>query len=142
MIRIQLQGQPAKPPVTCGPNWAKADWDGMREDIADTDWYSLLRDKNTEETWETIKGRLTNLTAKFVPLRKRRPPDRPFWMNKEILRAMGRKKRLWKRLRRGENSSEYNEAEKQLRNLIRNAKRNFEKNWLKTRGIVVPFTPT
>ena len=114
----------------------------MREDLADTDWYSLLKDQNTEEAWESIKGRLTNLTAKFVPLRKRRPPDRPIWMNKEILKAMGRKKRLWRKLRRGDNSTEYNEAEKKLRNLIRNAKRNFEKNWLKTKGIVDPSTPT
>ncbi len=139
MIRIQLQGQPAKVPVSCGPNWAKADWDGMRGDLADTDWYSLLREQNTEEAWESIKGRLTSLTAKFVPLQRRRPPDRPIWMNKEILRAMSRKKRLWRKLRRGDNSTEYNEAEKKLRNLIRNAKRNLEKKLAKDKGNSRPF---
>ncbi len=111
----------------------------MRGDLADTDWYSLLKDQNTEEAWESIKGRLTSLTAKFVPLQKRRPPDRPIWMNKEILRAMSRKKRLWRKLRRGDNSTEYNEAEKKLRNLIRNAKRNFEKKLAKDKGNSRPF---
>jgi hypothetical protein len=83
----------------------------MRGDLADTDWYSLLREQNTEEAWESIKGRLTSLTAKFVPLQKRRPPDRPIWMNKEILRAMSRKKRLWRKLRRGDNSTEQRSGE-------------------------------
>ncbi len=65
MIRIQLEGKPARPPATSGPDWAKADWDGIRDDLAATDWYSLLRNKNTEESWEIIKERHT-----FVKLYK------------------------------------------------------------------------
>ncbi len=60
-------------------------------------------------------------------------------MNKEILRAMSRKKRLWRKLRRGDNCTEYNEAEKKLRKLIRNAKRNFEKKLAKDKGNSRPF---
>jgi hypothetical protein len=70
----------------------------MRDDLSATDWYSLLRNKNTEESWEIIKERLTNITKTFVPLRKRRPPNKPIWMTREILRAMGKKRRLWKKL--------------------------------------------
>jgi ribosomal 50S subunit-associated protein YjgA (DUF615 family) len=73
-----------------------------------------------------------------VPLRKRRPPGRPVWMNREILRAMGKKRRLWKKSGRAPNN-EYAEAEKKLRNLIRNAKRNFEKKLAKSHGNSKPF---
>ena len=50
--------------------------------------------------------------------------NKPIWMNREITRAMDRKRRLWRRKAPAE---EYREAEKKVRNLIRNAKRNFEK---------------
>ncbi len=96
MVRIQLQGQPAKQSFTCSPDWNKADWDGMKDELKDTDWYTTLRDMNTEESWTAIKVRLNRLTEEFVPVRKRRPPGRPVWMNREILRAMGKKRRLWK----------------------------------------------
>ncbi len=139
MIRIQLQGKPARLPATSGPDWAKADWDGMRDDLAATDWYSLLKKKNTEESWDIIKDRLTNLTSTFVPLRKRRPPSKPIWMTREILRAMGKKRRLWKKTGQGVPSVDYIAAEKKVRNLIRNAKRNFEKKLAKSHGNSKPF---
>jgi hypothetical protein len=77
MLRIQLQGQPAKQTFTCSPDWNKADWDRMRNDLKDTDWYATLRDLNTEDSWAAIKERLNHLTEEFVPLRNRRPPGRP-----------------------------------------------------------------
>jgi hypothetical protein len=60
-------------------------------------------------------------------------------MNKGILRAMKRKKRLCRKLRRGESSIEYNKMEKKLWNLIRNAKRNFEKKLAKDKVNRRPF---
>ncbi len=44
----------------------------MRNELKDMDWYTTLRDMNTEESWTAIKERLNRLTEDFVPLRKRR----------------------------------------------------------------------
>ncbi len=93
----------------------------MRCDLSETDWYAQLEGQNTEEAWNTIKTRLTRLRDQYVPVRSRRPPNRLIWMNRDILRAMGRKRRLWRKIGNSEPSVEYIQAEKKLRNLIRNA---------------------
>ena len=48
-------------------------------------------------------------------------------MSQEILRAIRKKKRLWKQNKHKADKREYIEQEKKTRNLIRNAKRRFEK---------------
>ena len=125
MLNIQLNtGKPPPAVDLKKPDWNKADWDSMKRDLASTDWYHTLRGLNTESAWSTIKTRINNLISRYVPVRKVRPPNRPVWMNREIARAMDRKRRLW---RRRAPADEYKEAEKKVRNLVRNAKRNFEK---------------
>ena len=59
-----------------------------------------------------------------MPARKIRPPNKPMWMNREISRAMDKKRRLW---RRRVPAEDYKAAEKKVRNLVRNTKRNFAK---------------
>jgi Reverse transcriptase (RNA-dependent DNA polymerase) len=48
-------------------------------------------------------------------------------MTREILRAVRRKRRMWKKEDGRNVSQQYREAEKKVRNLIRNAKRNLER---------------
>ena len=69
--------------------------------------------------------------------KKNRSTNRPIWMTREISRAMGRKRPLW---RKEAPADEHKEAEKKVRNLIRNAKRNFERKKLaKNNGNSKPF---
>lgn len=61
-------------------------------------------------------------------------------MNQEIIRAIRKKKRLWKRDKFKLDKTEYKEQEKKTRNLIRNSKRNFEKKLASgSRGNKKPF---
>jgi len=137
MLLIQLNGGCPHPPNNIPkPNWNKADWQGMREEVSNIDWHTTLRGLNTEATWQEIKSTLQNLIVNYVPLRKQRKPNKPIWMNNEIARAMDRKRRLWKRKAP---VNEYKEAEKKVRNLVRNAKRNFEKKLAKNNGNSKPF---
>jgi hypothetical protein len=64
---------------------------------------------------------------KHVPLKPRGRPGRPPWMTREILRAVRKKRRMWKKENSRKVSEEYKQVEKQVRNLIRNAKRNLER---------------
>ena len=108
----------------------------MRNELSIIDWYTDLRGLDTDSTWLKIKNMLNEVTAKYVPLKKPRPSTRPVWMNREISRAMERKRRLW---RRRAPAAEYNEADKKVRNLIRNAKRKFEKKLAENHGNSKPF---
>jgi hypothetical protein len=65
--------------------------------------------------------------SECVPLRRRRNPNRPPWMSKEIMCTVRKKKRLWKRDKHKEDKTKYKEHEKLVRNLIRRAKKEFEK---------------
>jgi hypothetical protein len=54
-------------------------------------------------------------------------------MTREILRAIRKKKRLWKQLRGSQVTEEYREVEKNVKNMVRSAKRKFERK-LAARG--------
>ncbi len=125
MLLVQLYGgQPQEKGPPQRLDWNRANWDGMREDLSGINWHNQLNGLETEAAWIYVKSTLHSLTSKYVPLKKTRPPNKPIWMNREISRAMARKRRLWRRRAPAE---EYKEAEKKVRNLVRNAKRNFEK---------------
>ena len=66
---------------------------------------------DTEAAWMEIKTTINKLTEKHVPLKRPRPMNKPIWMNREITRAMDRKRRLWRRKAPAE---EYREAEKKV----------------------------
>jgi hypothetical protein len=140
MIKIVLSdGQQGKKKVGGGHDWSRADWALMKNELANLDLYEQLADLNTEQTWSRIKTVLDDLVLKFVPQRKQRHPGKPLWMNREISRVLGRKRRLWHKLRGGTPTEEYKDADKKVRNLIRNAKRNFEKKLAANNGNSRPF---
>jgi hypothetical protein len=110
------------------PDWNKADWAGIKRELGRDNWDELLRDKSTEQAWDLLKGRVHGLVEKYVPARRRRNHNRPPWLSREILRAIRRKKRLWSSAKQGQKLQEYQETDKQVRNMIRNAKRKFERS--------------
>jgi hypothetical protein len=107
-------------------DWRRADWDGMREELRDTGWMQGLRDGSTEESWDIFRRKVTKMVGKFVPVKRKRNQNRPAWMTREILRAVRKKKKLWKKVRNGVITDEYRQVEK-VKNIIQRAKRNFEK---------------
>ena len=109
------------------PDWRRADWTAMRTELEDRAWINRVRSSNMEAAWQLVKGKVEELTRKYVPVRRRRNQNRPAWMTQEILRAIRKKKRIWKTVKFKEDKREYIQHEKKTRNLIRNAKRKFEK---------------
>ena len=109
------------------PDWKRADWDAMREELRTGDWLQQLKRSGAARAWEILRAKMENMIEKYVPERRKRNNNRPAWMTQEILRAIRRKKRIWRTVRGGQITEEYREAEKKVRNLIRNSKRSFEK---------------
>ena len=108
------------------PNWRKADCIQIEKDLMDAKLVSRAENCTAEETWNLIVDTVQATVAKNVPLKPRRAPNKPAWMSSDILRALRRKKRIWRR-EKFQDSAEYREAEKKVKNLIRNAKRSYER---------------
>jgi len=109
------------------PDWRRANWDAMRADMNTGDWLMRLKRSGAAGAWDILRSKVERLIEDHVPVRRKRNSNRPAWMTQEILRAIRKKKRIWKTIRGGPVTDEYRQAEKKVRNLIRNSKRKFEK---------------
>jgi Reverse transcriptase (RNA-dependent DNA polymerase)/Endonuclease-reverse transcriptase len=115
-------------------DWRRADWQQMRDELHNVRWDELLRNCSADQAWCTFKKRVEDLVSKHVPARRRRNHDRPPWLSRDILRAIRKKKQLWRRAKEGQNVDQYKAAEKSVKNMIRNAKRKFELDIVKGCG--------
>ena len=111
-------------------NYSKADYQEMRNQTRSLDWTEELTDKDTEESWQVIKGFLEKMVTDYVPWKKRKRNNAPPWMTKEIKKALQEKKKAWdswKRRRGGEEKRVYKESESRVKRLIRNGKNGIER---------------
>jgi hypothetical protein len=76
--------------------------------------------------WALFRKEVESEVKKNVPVRKERKGGRAAWMTREIMAAVRRKKRLWRKAKRRACMEEYCDADKEVKKLIRNAKRKFE----------------
>jgi Reverse transcriptase (RNA-dependent DNA polymerase)/Endonuclease-reverse transcriptase len=126
---------PALAPSDRGlPDWRRAYWEAMRREMRACNWNERLYRQNAEQEWSTLKGHVHELISRHVPDRRRRNHNRPPWLTRDILRAIRRKKKLWRAAKSGQQVEEYKVAEKQAKNMIRNAKRSFERGIAKGCG--------
>ena len=97
MLEASLVG-PAKDEETTQlvPDWLKADLGAMKDAIANIDWKMEFGEKNGKECMDVIYKVLDRETEKHVPMKLRRTGQKPIWMNKNILRLIRKKKRLWR----------------------------------------------
>jgi Reverse transcriptase (RNA-dependent DNA polymerase)/Endonuclease-reverse transcriptase len=131
--RVTVKASP--PPSSRGlPDWRRADWQAMRDELRRENWDELLSGTTADQSWTILKQRVDDLVTRFVPQRRRRNHNRPPWLSRDILRAIRRKKKLWRHAKQGQRVDEYKIAEKAAKNMIRNAKRNFEKSIAKGCG--------
>jgi hypothetical protein len=99
----------------------------MRAEMRTGKWLQDLKKSGADRAWGILRDKVEEVIQKHVPARRKRNSNRPAWMTQEILRAVRRKKRIWRSIRGGQITEEYKEAEKKVKNLIRNSKRGFEK---------------
>jgi hypothetical protein len=90
--------------------------------------------------WCYLKEKIHVIIERNVPWRELNGRGRPVWMTKEVMMAIRKKKRLWKKVK--SITTEYIEADKRAKKLIRNAKRKLEKRLARMAETTGPFTPT
>ncbi len=118
----------------CGLNWKKANWSSIKEDTARIERRQALQGRSAEEMWTIFRSEVEEIVKKHVPDRKIPKGGRAAWMNRDLMAAVRRKKRLWRRAKGGGSMEDYKEADRHVKKMIRNVKRSFEKKLSAVQG--------
>ena len=120
------------------PDWAKADFDKMRTNLAAIDWEKELEGKSGIVSWEYVKEVIDRETESCVPKKRRRTGSRPLWMTRNVMRLIRKKRRVWRWYSTsGYSKKDYDEfqaykrIQDQVKKAVRLAKRNFERKLAK-----------
>jgi hypothetical protein len=127
VVEVSVNAAAAPTNTSQRPDWSRADWNKARQQLRDRAWKSEIDSLRAEDAWLRFKTKIETVVRDCVPLRRPRNQNRPPWMTREILQAVRKKRRLWKRDKHKLDKTEYREQEKKTRNLIRNAKKRFER---------------
>jgi hypothetical protein len=73
----------------------------MRRVFARENWDEKLHNKTAEQAWAALRNKVDELVRLHVPQRRRRNYNKPPWLNREILRAIRRKKKIWRTAKQG-----------------------------------------
>ena len=113
------------------PNYNKANYKKMEEDLGTIDWDSELKNKTTQEMWDYFENKLNNTLATNVPSTKPKPhkKTKPLWINKEAAEAIKAKDKSFQMHRKYKHYSykRYASVRNECNRKIKNAKIDFEK---------------
>ena len=116
------------------PDYGKADFNKMRSRISLIDWSARLESLNTFQSWDLFKQILTEIMTGCIPMKNRRLSNRPLWMNRNIMRMIRKKRRLWnhyKTTKDYEHYTAYISVQKTVAKIIRSAKKKLERKLAK-----------
>ena len=117
-------------------DWQKAKLEGLKQAIADINWLEEFGDKSGKECMDIVYRVLERETEKHVSCKLRREGQKPIWMNRNILRLIRKKKRLWRWYSTdgGKDFASFNayrEIQKEVKKAIKQEKKKFEKKLAK-----------
>ena len=116
------------------PDYSKADFGQMREQLDQVVWEVELRDLDAEASWNLFKDKVTSTVDACIPKKKRRNNGKPLWMQQNTMRIIRKKRRLWKHYtttRDYQSYLEYKPVQNATKSMVKKAKREFEKNLAK-----------
>ena len=128
-VEIGLSSKTGTGNSTRRPDWRKANFRAMREDLEMVDWERELNG-DLETMWQKFRNITERLTYQYVPKSTARGPDKPQWLSREIIRLVRSKNRSWKTARLYKNKEtieRYENLAKEVEAKIQRAKRNLEK---------------
>ena len=98
----------------------------MKKDLNDVNWDTLLQDKDTQQSWDVFQGVLDRAIKDHVPLRTIRSQGKPPWLNKNVMRTIRKKRKLWNAYKNTKNYEDYL-AYKNIENLVKKSVRKAKK---------------
>ena len=106
----------------------------MKVCMSSVDWEERLEPLDTFQSWDLFKKSLTQAIENCIPLKDRRASNKPLWMNRNIMRLIRKKRRLWNWYKTTKDHAEYQaylSVQKSVAKTIRSAKRNLERKLAK-----------
>ena len=76
--------------------------------LADVDWHTELQNKVTLDTWKLIQDKIFSVVDSSIPEKRRRINNKLLWMNRNIMRTIRKKRRLWKWFCNTHDGKDYN----------------------------------
>ena len=70
-------------------DWSKADYNSLGDFLSETIWSDELMNRSAEESWHLLASKLHEGMSQYVPLKRRRHPNKPPWFtrfNKKLTR--------------------------------------------------------
>ena len=103
----------------------KADWDGLRNELAATPWDTYLTKGDPEEACSKVTNKILDAMHQFIPQKTASSfVDHPPWWNElcdKALKKKGKTWRRWKALQTPESRLEYNKARNEYTSVSRKA---------------------
>ena len=112
-------------------NYKRANFAAMRAEMNNINWHAVMQPLDVNDAWLFIKGNMTELIQKHIPLKKSRVVHEPPWFNKDIKKRIEAKKVAWNRWKKSghlADREDYRRKEKEVKKIIRNKKNETEKN--------------
>ena len=115
-----------------------ADMTQLRAALQAVEWDEELEGMDGTQAMDKFYMVLDREVKKFVPKKLRRKSSRPMWMNKNILRMIRKKRRLWRSYTTDERTKKdyasftaFKKVQKEVEKAVKNAKKKLERNLAK-----------
>ena len=111
-------------------DYRRADFEGMRKELRETDWEVLL-EGNVNESWVKFRNLLHELERRYIPVKKDmtgvagRGRKRSPWITRKAMRAVENKRKVFAKYK-DQRHPAYKTASKKARTEVKKAKLNFE----------------
>jgi hypothetical protein len=112
------------------PDYNKANFPEMREKLGSINWRADLQVLDAVNSWNKFKMTVSSTVDSCVPRKKRRNSSKPLWMQRNVMRIIRKKRRLWNRYTTTHDYQSYlafKRVQNEATSMIRKAKREFEK---------------
>ena len=101
----------------------------MRDDFNNISWDQELNNRNTQDSWDIIHGKLTGLIERHVPKKKFTNSKSPPWYGREIGNLSNQKKKYWHKYKKNPCHAtwiEYTQRRNKLSHTIERLKTEYE----------------
>ena len=118
------------------PDWTKENLEGIKQSFENVDWEADFQGMSGSAAWDHLKEFIDKETERNAPKKRRRVGTRPLRMNKNSLRLIRKKRRLWRWYTRDgkkdhESFAAYSNVKKEVHKGVRKDKRNLERKLAK-----------
>ena len=108
--------------------FAKGNYEAIRQELRDTDWDTTLGNVNVETQWSALKDKINHLSNKHIPKKATKMKITNPWCNRELKRELKKKNTEFQKSRKTKRQ-EYHETYVHQRNIACNLNQKLRKKY-------------